>query len=73
MLNVVGGSKNFGADNDLKYKAIQLGKKGSRPTVFSEQSAKGWVRMVETKNLAVDVAVGWEPLPTYAFGVFVEN
>ena len=25
MLNVVGGSKNFGADNDLKGKATQVG------------------------------------------------
>ena len=25
MLNVVGGSKNFGADNDLKGEATQLG------------------------------------------------
>ena len=40
MLNVVGGSKNVGADNDLKCEATQLGKKGSRPTVFSEQSTK---------------------------------
>jgi hypothetical protein len=40
MLNVVGGSKNFGADNDLECEATQLGKKGSRPTVFSEQSTK---------------------------------
>ena len=40
MLNVVGGSKNFGADNDLKCEATQIGKKGSRPKVFSEQSTK---------------------------------
>ena len=40
MLNVVGGSKNFGADNDLKCEANQIGKKDSLPKVFSEQSTK---------------------------------
>ena len=29
MLNVVGGSKNFGADNDLKCVATQLGKRAA--------------------------------------------
>ena len=29
MLNVVGGSKNFGADNDLKGKATQLGNRAA--------------------------------------------
>ena len=40
MLNVVGGSKNFGVDNDLKCDATQLGKKASRPTIFLGQSTK---------------------------------
>ena len=29
MLNVVGGSKNFGADNDLKRVATQIGKRAA--------------------------------------------
>ena len=29
MLNVVGGSKNFGADNDLECEATQLGKRAA--------------------------------------------
>ena len=29
MLNVVGGSKNFGADNDLKREATQIGKRAA--------------------------------------------
>ena len=29
MLNVVGGSKNFGADNDLKCEATQLGNRAA--------------------------------------------
>ena len=29
MLNVVDGSKNFGADNDLKGEAIQLGNRAA--------------------------------------------
>ena len=29
MLNVVGGSENFGADDDLKCEATQLGKRAA--------------------------------------------
>ena len=29
MLNVVGGSKNFGADNDFECEATQLGKRAA--------------------------------------------
>ena len=54
MLNVAGGSKNFGADNDLECEATQLGKKGSRPTVFSEQSTKdSWPSKDHLKGISL--------------------
>ena len=48
MLNVVGGSKNFGADNDLKRVATQLGKKRAAGQQFSQNNL---LRMVDRQKI----------------------